>query len=374
MSFVEVDGCVFHVREEGPPGAPALLLLHSLGTTMEIWAPQIATLMRQYRVVRMDLRGHGLSGVTAGDYSMASLAADAVGVLDSLGIAAAHVAGVSIGGRLCLELAAHHADRVLSIIPCDTSFVSGPPERWVNRMEGVRNGGMAAVQDAVMSNWVIDPTLPSSRALLRMLLRSDPVGYLGCSAALRDATMPGPIACPTTVVVGEADPSSPVAKSQEIHAGISGSRLVVIPNASHIPNFEAAEALTAVMLEHLAALHAPGAEAGMAVRRAVLGDAHVDRSEANLTAIDAPFRDFILEGVWGRVWTRPGLSRQQRSLITLTMLAALGLDEEFRLHVRATANTGVSPAEITEALLHVASYAGVPRANHALKIVKEVLS
>ena len=373
MSFVDLGGTVFHVCEDGPPGAPALLLLHSLGTTMEIWAPQLQALARQYRVVRMDLRGHGLSGATAGDYSMASLAADAMAALDALGIAAAHVAGVSIGGRLCLELAATYPDRVLTIIPCDTGFVSGPPERWVTRMDGVRQGGMAAVQDVVMANWVIDPGLASSRALLRMLLRTDPVGYLGCSAALRDAAMPGPIGCPTTVVVGEADPSSPVAKSQEIHAAIPGSRLVVIPGASHIPNFEAAGPLTAIMLQHLAAQHRPGAEAGMAVRRAVLGDAHVDRSEANLTAIDAPFRDFILEGVWGSVWTRPGLSRHQRSLITLSMLAALGLDEEFRLHIRATANTGVSPAEITEALLHVASYAGVPRANHALKIVKEVL-
>lgn len=373
MSFIDLGGTVFHVCEDGPPGAPALLLLHSLGTTMEIWAPQLQALARQYRVVRMDLRGHGLSGVTAGDYSMASLAADAMAALDALGIAAAHVAGVSIGGRLCLELAATYPDRVLSIIPCDTGFVSGPPERWVTRMDGVRQGGMAAVQDVVMANWVIDPGLASSRALLRMLLRTDPVGYLGCSAALRDAAMPGPIGCPTTVVVGEADPSSPVAKSQEIHAAIPGSRLVVITGASHIPNFEAAGPLTAIMLQHLAAQHRPGAEAGMAVRRAVLGDAHVDRSEANLTAIDAPFRDFILEGVWGSVWTRPGLSRHQRSLITLSMLAALGLDEEFRLHIRATANTGVSPAEITEALLHVASYAGVPRANHALKIVKEVL-
>jgi 3-oxoadipate enol-lactonase/4-carboxymuconolactone decarboxylase len=199
------------------------------------------------------------------------------------------------------------------------------------------------------------------------------MGYLGCSAALRDATMPGPITCPTTVVVGEADPSSPVAKSREIAEAIAGAKLVIIPHASHIPNFEAAEAVTAAVLGHLAGLHAVGAEAGMAVRRAVLGDAHVDRSEANLTAMDAPFRDFILEGVWGRVWTRPGLSRHSRSLITLSMLAALGLDEEFKLHIRATANTGVTAAEISEALLHVASYAGVPKANHALKLVKEIL-
>jgi len=373
MNFVDINGTVFHVREEGPPGAPALLLLHSLGTTMEIWAPQVPALARQYRVIRMDLRGHGLSGATPGDYSMAMLAADAVAVLDALGVAKAHVAGVSIGGRLSLELAASYPERVLSIIPCDTSFISGPPERWITRMEGVKSGGMAAVQDAVMANWVVDPALPSSRALLRMLLRTDPMGYLGCSAALRDAAMPGPITCPTTVVVGEADPSSPVAKSREIAEAIAGAALIIIPHASHIPNFEAAEAVTEAVLGHLAGLHAVGAEAGMAVRRAVLGDAHVDRSEANLTAMDAPFRDFILEGVWGRVWTRPGLSRHSRSLITLSMLAALGLDEEFKLHIRATANTGVTAAEISEALLHVASYAGVPKANHALKLVKEIL-
>jgi 4-carboxymuconolactone decarboxylase len=111
----------------------------------------------------------------------------------------------------------------------------------------------------------------------------------------------------------------------------------------------------------------------MQVRRAVLGDAHVDRSEAALTPLDRPFRDFILEGVWGRVWTRPELSRRERSLVTLGILAALGQEGEFRLHVRAMANTGATPEELSDVLLHVASYAGVPAANHALKIAKETL-
>ena len=109
----------------------------------------------------------------------------------------------------------------------------------------------------------------------------------------------------------------------------------------------------------------------MAVRRAVLGDAHVDRAEAAKTAFDAPFQEFITEGAWGSVWARPGLSQRERSLITLALLAALGQWEEVAMHVRATANTGASPAEVREAMLHVAVYAGVPAANHALKIVKE---
>jgi len=109
----------------------------------------------------------------------------------------------------------------------------------------------------------------------------------------------------------------------------------------------------------------------MATRRAVLGDAHVDRAEAATTPFDAPFQDFITEGAWGSVWSRPDLSRRDRSLITLALLAALGNHEEVAMHVRATANTGATPAEVREVMLHVAVYAGVPRANHALKIIKE---
>jgi len=110
---------------------------------------------------------------------------------------------------------------------------------------------------------------------------------------------------------------------------------------------------------------------GMATRRSVLGDAHVDRAEANKTAFDVPFQELITEAAWGHVWSRPELSKRERSLITIALLAALGQDEEVAMHVRATANTGASREDIREALLHVAIYAGVPAANHAIKIAKK---
>jgi len=113
---------------------------------------------------------------------------------------------------------------------------------------------------------------------------------------------------------------------------------------------------------------------GMAVRRAVLGDAHVDRANAAQTPFDADFQQFITEGAWGSVWSRPGLSRRERSLVTLALLAALGHDEEVAMHVRATENTGASPDDIKEALLHVAVYAGVPAANRAFKIARQELA
>lgn len=110
---------------------------------------------------------------------------------------------------------------------------------------------------------------------------------------------------------------------------------------------------------------------GMATRRCVLGEAHVDRAEAAKTAFDAPFQALITEGAWGHVWSRPDWSKRERSMVTIALLAALGHDEEVAMHVRATANTGATPADIREALLHVAIYAGVPAANHAFKIVKQ---
>lgn len=116
------------------------------------------------------------------------------------------------------------------------------------------------------------------------------------------------------------------------------------------------------------------AAAGMATRRAVLGDAHVDRAAAAATEFDRPFQDLITEAAWGHVWSRPTWTRRERSMVTLALLAALGHDEEFAMHVRACANTGASREDIREALLHVAVYAGVPAANRAIRLAKEVFA
>ncbi|WP_411034403.1 4-carboxymuconolactone decarboxylase [Shinella sp. BYT-45] len=111
---------------------------------------------------------------------------------------------------------------------------------------------------------------------------------------------------------------------------------------------------------------------GMVTRRAVLGDNHVDRASSSATAFDQPFQELITESAWGTVWSRPGWTKRERSLVTIALLAALGHDEEVAMHVRATANTGASREDIAEALLHVAIYAGVPAANRAIKVAKHV--
>ncbi|MDJ0993484.1 MAG: 4-carboxymuconolactone decarboxylase [Dinoroseobacter sp.] len=111
-------------------------------------------------------------------------------------------------------------------------------------------------------------------------------------------------------------------------------------------------------------------EKGMAVRREVLGDAHVDRAEAGTTDLDAAFQDLITEGAWGTVWASDAITRRERSMLTVALLAATGNFEEIPMHIRATSRTGATSQDIAEALQHVAIYAGVPKANHALKLAK----
>ncbi|MCI0752771.1 bifunctional 3-oxoadipate enol-lactonase/4-carboxymuconolactone decarboxylase PcaDC [Teichococcus vastitatis] len=375
--FVQIGDHLVHCVVEGPDSAPPVLLLHSIGTTQHVWEPQAAALSRRWRVIRPDMRGHGLTGVTPGEYSMRVLAQDVVALMDALEIPRAHVAGLSIGGRIAQQLAVDAPERVASLMLVDTAMEFPDPATWQNRIEAVLRDGTGVLADTVMPRWVMDPATPSARGLRHMLLRTDPVGYAAAAAALRDARaeeVRGRMDAPCTVIVGEHDPASPVAAAEALREAIPGAGLVVLPGVNHIPNFEAAGALCAAMLAHLEAQPRPAEdflEAGFAVRRAVLGEAHVARATAAVTALDQPFQDYITRNVWGQIWTRPGLPRHTRSLLTLAMMAALGRHEEFVLHVRATKQTGVTPEELAEVLLQVAAYAGVPVANHALKLAKQ---
>ena len=378
--FLHLGDIVVHALVEGPAAGrePPVLMLHSIGTCLHVFDPQAAALARHHRVIRMDLRGHGLTGVTPGPYSMSLHARDAAALLDALGVAKAHVVGLSIGGRIALQLAAEMPERVASLCLLDTAAEFPPPEAWQQRIEAVMEKGSGTLAEVVMPRWVCDPSLASSQGLRRMLLNTDRHGYAGSAAALRDARageIAGRIACPTTVVVGDRDIATPPGMAEALRDMIPGAELVVIPEAAHIPTLERAEGATAAIAGHLARFApAMGAEGGLAVRKQVLGEAHVARASAGTTPMDAAFQDWITANVWGGVWTRPGLTRHQRSMLTLAMMAALGRHEEFELHVRATRNTGVTAEELSEILLQVGAYAGVPAANSALKIAKRILS
>jgi 3-oxoadipate enol-lactonase len=251
--FVDLADMLVHCVVEGPETAPPLLLLHSIGTTHHIWEEQARVLGRRFRVIRPDLRGHGLSSVTPGDYSMHQLAQDALTLLDALGIGKAHVAGTSIGGRIAQQIAAEAPERVLSLCLLNTALEFPSPPRWQGIIDAVQREGTQVLADAVMPRWVVDTTLPSSRGLRRMLLQTDRIGYNGAASALRDATaadVAGRIKAPCTVIAGERDPAAPAEAVAALQAAIPGAMVTVLPGAGHITTYEFADAVTAAMQAH----------------------------------------------------------------------------------------------------------------------------
>jgi len=354
----------------GPEDAPVLLLASSLGTTLAMWDPLMPALAERFRVVRYDHRGHGGSPAPPGPYGLEDLGGDALALLDALGVARAHVCGVSLGGMVGLWLAAHAPERVGRLVACCTSARLGPPEVWRERAAAVLDGGMEAVADAVMQRWFTPRADPALVARAReMLLGVPPAGYAGCCGAIERMDLEpvlGSVTAPTLVVAATEDAATPPDHAVRIAAGVPGARVAVVPEAAHLACLERPGAVADLVLEHLA-------EDGLSVRRAVLGDEHVDRTIAATTPFTAPFQDLVTRFAWGAVWTRPGLDRRTRRALTLALLTALGHEHELAMHVRAALRNGLSPEEVAEVLLHTAVYAGVPAANRAFAVAQRVL-
>lgn len=376
-SFVEIRGHATHVAVDGPPGAPAILLMHSLGTNLHVWDAQAEALARGLRVVRFDLRGHGQSEAGAGAVTIEELADDALAVLDAVGVATAHVGGVSIGGMIAQAIAARAPARVTSLILCDTALAIPPPEMWRTRAATVRAEGIAAIADGTLARWVSPAYLasPTGRGLRTTLLRTSPEGYAAAAEALAIADLTrttSALRLPALVIVGERDPSTPVASAEALRDAIPGAELVVIPGAAHIPLVEHPGAVTAAMRNFLTPRDADLAAAGARARAEVLGPDHVARAAAATSDVDRDFQDYIVRAAWG-LWARPHFDRRTRSLVTVALLAALGRHNELALHIRAMQRTGATQADLSEVMLHVAVYAGVPAANTALRIAKQVV-
>jgi 3-oxoadipate enol-lactonase / 4-carboxymuconolactone decarboxylase len=380
--FIEANGIPFHVQVSGPERAPVLLLLHSLGTSLHVWDDQATALAGRYRLVRPDLRGHGLTAVPRGPYTIDAMAQDVLAIMDALGIIAAHVGGLSIGGMVAQSLAAQAPDRVASLILCDTAMAIPPAEMWRERAVIARSKGLEPLADAVMARWVTPGfrDRPPAAGLWAMLLRTAPEGYAGAAEAIAatDLSLAARnLRVPTLVLVGERDEATPLASAEALRSAIDGARLEILPGAAHIPTVETPDAVSSAMACFLASIAAAVShdpyEGGLAVRKQVLGEAHVARATSAITDLDRDFQHFITSMAWGGVWTRPHFDRRTRSIVTLALLAGLGDHEEFRLHVKATSNTGATLADLGELLMHVAVYAGVPAANSAIRAAKEVL-
>ena len=387
------DTLAFLVNGSPDSAKPPLLLGTSLGTTGAMWAATVPALARDRTVVRWNLPGHGGSPAdlvpTEGSATTADFAALVLALADSLGIDEFDYAGDSFGGAIGSWLAAHHPDRVHALAIVCSSAHFGDPANWHARAKKVREEGaaaMAELADTAPNRWFPPEsavrTSPDTAELIATHKAVDSAAYAACCDAIAafDLTpLLGNISARTLVIAGRQDAATPPAHARELADGITGSELIELAGVGHLAPYEAPDRVAAALIEHFdsatqstrtdAAHHA----AGMAVRRAVLGDAHVDRAVAGTTPFTRPFQDLITRYAWGEIWTRPGLDRRTRSCITLTALVAHGHLEELAMHVRAARNNGLTPDEIGEVLLQTAIYCGVPAANAAFAVALRVL-
>ncbi|WP_231376761.1 3-oxoadipate enol-lactonase [Sphingomonas melonis] len=253
------DGCRIAYRLDGPEAAPVLLLSNSLGTAMEMWAPQMPALARSFRVLRYDSRGHGQSDAPAGAYSMDRLGRDVIELLDALAIPKVRFCGLSKGGMVGQWLGIRAPERLECLVLANTSPFMGPPSSWDGRIAAVHEGGMAGLVDAVLERWFTPSFLATGEEQIApvraMLTATDPGGYAGCCAAIRDMDMRpmlGLITTPTLVIGGSQDPATPPPHSELLASSIASARLVMLP-AAHLSNVEQAEAFTGALFDHFAA-------------------------------------------------------------------------------------------------------------------------
>ncbi|WP_299541336.1 3-oxoadipate enol-lactonase [uncultured Streptomyces sp.] len=380
---------LLHHQVDGPASAPPLLLGPSLGTSLAVWAPQVAGLARAHRVVRWDLPGHGRSpaSLLPGGASVADLAHEVLRLADALSLDRFAYAGISLGGAVGTWLALHHPERVTSLAVVCSSARFGDPQNWRDRAAQVRAAGTGQVADASAGRWFTPAFAadPAARNLVEDMRSVDPAAYATLCDALAAfdvrAELAG-IAAPTLVVAGRDDPATPVAHARELADGIPGAGLVEVPGAAHLAGVERPEPVLAALLGHFgpAATGSPDDDgtrhaAGLSVRRQVLGDEHVDRAVARTTPFTSVFQDFITRYAWGEVWTRPGLDHRTRRCLTLTALVALGHHAELEMHLRAALRSGdLTPGDVQEVLLQAAVYCGVPAANAAFALADRVLA
>lgn len=380
---------------------PLLVLGPSLGTSVRtLWRDVATALAPDFVVLGWELPGHGATGSTDqpdetgtdAPLRIVDLANAVVELIDreypERSGQSCYLAGDSVGAAVALQLCLDHPDRVAAALLCCTAPRIGEPAGWHDRAALVRRDGVAPLLAGTPARWFgagFSERRPDlAKQLLAELASVDPAGYAAVCDALAEfdlrARLPE-IDTPLIAVAGEQDQVCPPARARHLADGVVRGQAVVLPGVGHLAPAEASDAVVELIrqLPALARDSAGGPTVaslqaeGMRVRREVLGDAHVDRASARVDDFTRDFQSFITRYAWGTVWTREGLDRRSRSLITLTALVARGHHDELAMHVRAARRNGLTRAELAELFLQTAIYCGVPDANAAFRIAQQVL-
>lgn len=380
MPTVSANGATFHYELHGPAGEPVLAFVHALGATADMWREQVAAFAGPYRCLTYDAVGHGETPERPTSATIEALADDLASLLDALAFASVALVGASIGGMTAQSFAARHPDRVDRLILLSTTARMPDAAPWAERAASVRANGLDALATATMSPRWFTPAFAAMRPdrveeTRSRFVATDREAYARCAEAvgsmdLRDAA--ASITAPTLIIVGADDPGTPIAMAADLRARIPNATLAVLPNAAHMVPIECADAVSAAMASFLRLQRLPATPSGPATfsdgianRRAVLGDHYVDRALEGSGNFGAPWQDYVTRVAWGEAWGDPSIDWRTRSLLTLALLATLGREDEFRLHVHGALRNGVTRPELQGLLRHVAAYAGAAAGNNA---------
>ena len=259
MPAAKVNGADVHFALTGRDADPVIVLSNSLGTNFSMWDPQVPELEKQFRVLRSDTRGEGLTSATPGPYTIEQLARDVLGLMDVLRIERAYFCGLSMGGMIGMWLGLNAPNRFDKLVLCNTAPKIGTPETWQARIDAIRRGGMAAVAESVCERWftpAFRARSPEVVAPIRTMIESmPPKGYIANCEAVRDFDVREQIAqirTPTLVISGTHDPATPPRDGQFIAERIAGARYVEL-DTSHLSNIAAPAEFTAALTDFLAA-------------------------------------------------------------------------------------------------------------------------
>lgn len=388
MPHVRANGVNLNYELVGPEGAPVVVFSHSIGATLDMWDAQVAALAGRYRCLRYDTRGHGASEVVPGPATVDDLADDLAGLLDALGLARAHVVGLSLGGMTGQAFALRHPDRLDRLALLATS-AEMDKAAWRQRIETVTTKGYAPFIDGIMVPRWFTPAFAEAHpevvaGFRARMMANDPVGYAACANVIATLDLLPRIAgikAPTLIMVGAEDPATPVAMSETIRGLVRHAEMVIVPGAAHIVAVEAADIVNSYLdgfLSRSEPRRAPAGpasfEEGLANRTTRLGEAYVSGALAGAGDFGAPWQALMTRVAWGDVWGDPALPWKTRSMLTLAMMTALHREEEFKTHFRAARRNGVGDDELGAVLTQAGIYGGIPAANAAFRWAREVLA
>jgi len=255
MPFIENKGVRLRYRLEGKPDAPTIIFSNSLGTNILMWDAQVSALQDEFRILRYDTRGHGLSAVPSGTYTQEDFGRDVLAILDAEEISCAYFCGLSMGGQTGVWLGANAPERFERLVLCNTAAKIGSAEVWNQRIAAIRGGGMDAIVSATITRWFSERFIAGAPGAIgsirKVILETPPQGYIACCEAIRDAdlaTEASRTRLPTLVISGAHDPATPAAQGRSLAAMIPGARYREL-DAAHLSNIEAASQFTAALRE-----------------------------------------------------------------------------------------------------------------------------